>query len=136
MAKQVFVVKRTVGQLRFDGGVLVGRDGHEAQVLARCVQDGFLTIGIVGFERRAPDDLPAAGGGQRVDARLRAAYSDAARLDARARHGQARRVQALVEAAQVGEAGKEAQHVDEVVALGVDGDHFVFGKACQLRHVR
>ena len=66
---------------------------------------------------------------------VRAADSHGARLDARARRGEAWRVEPLVESAQVGEARQEAEHVDEVIMPRVDGDDLFGAHPCMLGHI-
>ena len=86
----------------------------EASVAPLCVE-GSMTD-------RAPEEVPAAGRRERVDARVFCSHRDAARRHARARLRASRQDEARVEAAEVGEAGQEAEHRDLVVALRVQGD--------------
>ncbi len=81
---------------------------------------------------RPADNAPAAGGGLGVDARLLPGDAHRAGGHAGARRGQAGRGQGLRQAAQVGEARREAQHVHPVGGAGMQPDHLFHGEAVVL----
>ncbi len=86
-------------------------------------------------ERRAADDAPAAGRGQRVDAGLAAADGHAAGGHLLPRRGKARRGKLGRKAAQVRKAGGEAHEIDQVIGRGVQLDHALGRQAGVARHV-
>lgn len=79
-------------------------------------------MGIEEFQWRPADEIPAAGRIDRIDARLRTGNGDRAGGDARARRFEARRDERVVQFAQVGEARREAHHVNRVGSFAVETD--------------
>ena len=103
-------------------------------VLSGFGQDGYGPVGVVHPHRGAADELPAAGGSNGVHAGLAAGNAHRAGRDGHPGLGQAGGVQALIQPAQIGEAGGKAQHIDEVFGPGVPGDDLLGGQARVLGH--
>ena len=99
--------------------------GLEAHGVAERDQERLLAPGVVDGAQRVAEQLPAAGPGDRVDARLQAGHRDRVGRHERARRRVPRHAQALVEHAQEREAGRGADGEDLVVAPAVQVDQLV-----------
>ena len=116
-------------------GSAEGTFRDEADAVAHAQQRRRRSLGIEQAERRASDDAPAAGRGQRVDAGLAAADGHAAGGHLFPRRGKARRGKLGWKTAQVRKAGGEAHEIDQVIGRGVQLDHALGRQAGVARHV-
>ncbi len=114
--------------------IFLPNNGHEADAVARLVEEGVCTLGREKFERSPPNDLPAARAVDGVHARLGFGNAHGAAGKNRPRSLAPGRVDTFVQPAQVAEPGGEANHVDRIVRRSVDGDNLLHGQAAVFRH--
>ena len=109
-------------------------DGHKPDAVPRRVRQFAAASRVKQAQRRAADQLPPAGGSQRVDARLLAANAHRPRGNFGARGLQPGADNAFIHAAQVREPRQEPQHKNAVVPPAVDVDDLLFGQPGVLCH--
>ena len=113
--------------------IFARRDLYESNAIAGGEQRLFVARDVEDLEWGSPDEIPPAGRFHGIDTGLLPADADGSCGNGRARRRAPRRRNAIRQSAEVGEAGHESDHVDEVVAFGVNandvwalGDHTTF----------
>src|SRR5262249_11368761 len=82
----------------------------------------LVAVHVEDAERRSADKVPAAWRDERIHTGLLPANSDGTCRNRRSWRRAARSYEPLIESAEVGEAGHETDHVDEIVACRVNLD--------------
>jgi len=100
-------------------------DGEKRHAVTGFGEEGRIAVELIGSDRRAAEQVPAARRGQALDAGLDAADRDRAGRRQQPRRLPPRHVQGFVEAAEIGPARREADHGDLVVAARMPGDDVV-----------
>ena len=92
---------------------------RKADVVARLQQEDRIAMQLIGADRRPSQQMPAARTGEALYAGLYAADRDGAGRRQQPRILPPRHVQRLLQPAEIGPAGRKADHRDAVVAGGV-----------------
>ena len=101
---------RTSGDRRRGLGRRKLRHRDEAHAVAGGEEGRLRAEGVEEAQRRPPDDLPSAGGGDGIDAGLPPRDGHRSRRDANAWRGVARGLEGFGQEPEVGEPGREAEH--------------------------
>ena len=107
--------------------------GTEAHAVAGGEEGRLRAEGVEEAQRGPPDEPPAAGGGDGVDAGLPPRDGHRSRRDADAGRGAARGLEGLRQEPEVGEPGREAEHEHGVRPARVQPDEVRLGQAALAR---